>query len=276
MLFGLNGLHRGGSIEPAVLVRRARAAEQAGIESLWVGDHTVVAVPPGGPPPESRAEAVVELSYLAAVTERVRLAFGVLVLPQRHPVVLAKQLATLDYLSGGRLIVGVGIGYVEPELRALGIELSQRARRTDEYLDVLRTLWDDRILSFNGPTVRFADMALRPLPVQRPHPPIVVGAESPAAFPRVVRAANGWYGYELTLDQTAEALAALRETARRHERPAELGELEVTITPPPGPVDRDVVRRYSELGVHRLVLKPVAMEGSAMDELIDIIGNTLL
>jgi probable F420-dependent oxidoreductase len=275
MLFGLNGLHRGGSVEPAVLARRARAAEQAGIESLWFGDHTVVPVPPGGPPPESRAEAVVGLSYLAAVTERVRLAFGVLVLPQRHPVVLAKQLATLDYLSGGRLIVGVGVGYVEPELRALGIELSERAARTDEYLEVMRTLWDERILPFSGPTVRFADVALRPLPIQRPHPPIVVGAESRAAFPRVIRAANGWYGYELSVDQTADALAALRETAQRHERPPVLGELEVTITPP-GPVDRDAVHRYSELGVHRLVLKPATMEGTAMDELIDMIGNTLV
>lgn len=276
MLIGLNGLHRGASVEPDVLVRRARAAEEAGIESLWVGDHTIVPVPPGGPPPESRAEAIVELSYLAAVTQRVRLAIGVLVLPQRHPVVLAKQLATLDYLSGGRLIVGIGVGYVEAELNALGIKMSERAARTDEYLEALKTLWDDRILSFSGPTVRFSDAALRPLPTQRPHPPIVIGAESRAAFPRVIRAANGWYGYELSVEQTREALAALREAARHHQRAPELGELELTITPPPGPVDRDTVSRYAELGIHRLVLKPEDMDGPAMDELIDTIGNTLV
>ncbi|KAA1249945.1 TIGR03619 family F420-dependent LLM class oxidoreductase [Mycobacterium simiae] len=275
MLFGLNGLHRGGSVEPEMLACRARAAEQAGIESLWIGDHTVVPVPPGGPPPESRLEAVVALSFLASITDRVRLAFGVLVLPQRHPVVLAKQLSTLDFLSAGRLIVGVGVGYVEAELRALGVELSQRAARMDEYLDVLRTLWDERSLRFDGPTVRFADMAQRPLPAQRPRPPIVIGAQSPAAFPRVVQAADGWYGWELTVAQTANALVALREAARRYERPAELGELEVTITPP-GAVDRDSVARYSDLGVDRLVLKPPMMDGSAMDELIDYVASTLV
>ena len=134
MKLGLYGLHRGSSAEPETLHRRARLAEDAGFESLWVGDH--VALPFGGadPPDEPRLEAVVALSHLAAVTSRVRLAFGLLVLPQRQPVLLAKQVSSIDVLSKGRLIVGIGVGYVEPELRALGASLADRGARTDEYL----------------------------------------------------------------------------------------------------------------------------------------------
>jgi probable F420-dependent oxidoreductase len=275
MLIGLNGLHRGGNTNPAVFGRRARAAEEAGVESVWIGDHIAVPVGPGHPDPESRLEAVAAVSYLAAITTRVRLAFGVLVLPQRNPLLLGKQLSTIDHLSGGRVIVGVGVGYVEAELRAMGVEPSQRAALTDEYLDVLRTLWDERVLPFTGPTVQFADIAQRPRPIQLPHPPIVIGAQSAAAFPRVVRSANGWYGWELTVDETADALSILRRTARQYERPPQLGDLEITITPK-GPVDRDLVGRYAEVGVHRLVLKPETMDGDAMDALIDTIGNELI
>jgi alkanesulfonate monooxygenase SsuD/methylene tetrahydromethanopterin reductase-like flavin-dependent oxidoreductase (luciferase family) len=108
---GLYGLHRGSSAEPATLARRARAAEEIGLESLWVGDHIVVPVEAGeAPPAQPRLEAVVALAHLAALTSRVRLAFGVLVLPQRQPVLLAKQLTSIDCLSGGRLIVGIGVG----------------------------------------------------------------------------------------------------------------------------------------------------------------------
>jgi probable F420-dependent oxidoreductase len=274
--FGLYGLHRGSSADPAILARRANAAEQASIESLWVGDHLVVPIAPGeAPPAQPRLEAVVTLAHLAAITTRVRLAFGVLVLPQRQPVLLAKQLSSIDHLSGGRLTVGLGVGYLEFELRALGASLADRAARTDEYLAAMRTLWAEDGRAFDGPTVSFADLAQRPLPVQRPHPPIVFGALTPAGFPRVIRSGNGWYGWDLTLEQTADALAALRAAAQQHERPPELGELEISVTPH-GAVDLDTARRYADLGVHRLVLQPPTMDGSAMDELIEHIGSTLV
>ena len=114
----LYGLHRGGSVDPETLVRRARLAEEAGFEALWVGDH--VALPSGlpDPPDQPRLEALVALTYMAAVTTRVRLGVGVIVLPQRQPVLLAKQLTSIDVLSKGRLTVGVGVGYIEAELRA--------------------------------------------------------------------------------------------------------------------------------------------------------------
>src|SRR5919109_5066241 len=150
MDFGLYGLHKGENADPDALARRARAAEDAGFESIWVGDH--IALPEDAPDDayDGRLEALVTLAHLAAVTRRVRLAVGVIVLPQRQPVLLAKQLTSIDVLSGGRLMVGVGVGYVEPEFRALGVSLADRGARTDEYLAVMRTLWTDPAPSFDG------------------------------------------------------------------------------------------------------------------------------
>ena len=274
----LFGLHRGSSAEPDTLVRRARSAEEVGFESLWIGDHVALpaAETPGGDPPaQSRLEVEVALAYMAALTTRVRLAIGVIVLPQRQPVLLAKQLSTIDVLSKGRLIVGIGVGYLEPELRALGASLAERGARTDEYLAAMRALWDEPIPSFAGRFVSFADVIERPRPVQRPHPPIVIGGHSPAAHRRAIQAGNGWHGWDLDLDQTAQALARLRETASRYGRPAGLGELEITITPR-GTPDLDTARRYADLGVHRLAIQPHTMEGSAIDELITRVGATLV
>src|SRR6266511_9059 len=233
---GLYGLHRGGSADPDTMVRRARLAEEAGFESLWVGDHIALPSGLGDPPDQPRIEAVVALAHMAALTSRVRLCFGVIVLPQRQPVLLAKQLASIDVLSKGRLTVGIGVGYVEPELRALGVSLADRGARTDEYLAVMRALWDEPTPSFEGRFVGFADVVERPRPVQRPHPPIIIGGESPSAYRRAVQSGNGWYGWDLDVEQTARALAALRQSTSRYQRPPGLGELEITITPP-GSVD---------------------------------------
>src|SRR4051812_49366802 len=141
MKFGLYGLHRGGSVDRDVLRRRAIAAEQMGFESIWVGDHLALTYPDAAvAEQDARLEALVALTYVAAVTERIRLAVDVLVLPQRHPVLLAKQLTCIDVLSGGRLAVGIGVGYVESELNAFGVTLAERATRTDEHLEMVMAL----------------------------------------------------------------------------------------------------------------------------------------
>lgn len=275
MKFGLYGLHKGGSAEPETLHRQARRAEDAGFESLWVGDHVALPFGAENPPDEPRLEAVVALSHLAAVTSGVRLGFGLIILPQRQPVLMAKQISSIDVLSKGRLIVGIGVGYEELELRALGASLADRGARTDEYLSAMRALWDEPTPRFEGRFVSFSDVIERPRPLQQPHPPIVIGGHSPAAYRRAIEAGNGWYGWELDLEQTAQALAGLRDTASRHERPADLGELEITITPP-GTPDLEMTRRYAELGVHRLAVQPSTSQGEAMDELIGVVGETLI
>lgn len=276
----LFGLHRGSSAEPDTLVRRARLAEEVGFESLWIGDH--IALPSGSestggdPPGQARLEAVTALAYMAALTTRVRLAIGVIVLPQRQPVLLAKQLSTIDTLSKGRLIVGIGVGYVEPELKALGASLADRSARTDEYLAAMRALWNEPVPSFAGQFVSFADVFQRPRPVQQPHPPVVIGGHSAAGFRRAIQAGNGWYGFDMDLEQTTQALAGLRESANRYERPAGLGALQITITPSQDSVSLDSVRRYADLGVHRLAIQPHTMEGTAIDDLIATIAETLI
>jgi probable F420-dependent oxidoreductase len=275
MHFALYGLHKGSSADPVTLARRAQRAEAAGFESLWIGDH--VALPVGAPDPadEPRLEVLVTLAHLAAVTSSVRLAAGIIVLPQRQPVLLAKQLTSIDVLSGGRLIVGIGAGYVEPELRALGASLADRGARVDEHLAAMRALWDEPTPDFDGEFVSFAGVIERPRPVQRPHPPIVVGGHSPAAYRRAVQQGNGWYGWQLTPAQVAETQEHLRAAARRHGRPEGLGELEISITPPDG-LDLDAARRYEEAGVHRLVLQPTTSDGDAIDELVEAATATLI
>lgn len=275
MKWGLYGLHKGSSVDPDVLARRARRAEDAGFETLWVGDH--VALPYDAPDPahEPRLELVAILAHLAALTSRVRLATGVAILPMRQPVLLAKQLASLDVLSNGRLIVGVGVGHVEPELRALGASVADRGARTDEYVTAMRALWDGAAPSFDGRFVSFAGVMQRPQPIQKPHPPIVCGGHSSAAYRRAAQVGNGWYGWELDPGQTAQSLTALREAADRYGRPPELGDLEITITPPPT-FDADMARGYAEVGVHRLVVQPHTSEGSAIDDLIESTADTLI
>lgn len=275
MKYGLYGLHKGSNVDPEVLARRAGRAEDAGFESLWIGDHIALPLDAPDPADEPRLEVVVCLTHLAAVTHRVRLATGVAVLPLRHPVLLAKQLASIDVLSRGRLIVGIGVGHVERELAALGASGADRGALTDEHLAAMRALWDEPMPSFHGSHVSFAGVMERPRPVQTPHPPIVCGGHAPASYRRAVRSGNGWYGWELDPEQTVRAASALREAERRHGRPSDLGPLEITITPPPG-LDIDMARRYADAGVHRLVLQPQASEGPEIDELIDWVGGTLV
>jgi len=273
----LYGLHRGSSAYPDTLRRRARAAEEAGFEALWVGDH--IALPQADVDAEEqvqpRLEAITVLAHLAALTTTVRLGIGVIVLPQRQPVLLAKQLATIDALSKGRLSIGIGVGYVEPELTALGASLADRGARTDEYLAAMRALWGEDVPSFEGRFVSFNGVSQRPRPVQRPHPPIIIGGMTPAAYRRAIQAGNGWYGWDLDPAQTEESLTALRAAASRYERRAELGELEITITPQLG-LDLDTARRYADLGVHRLAVQPHTMDGTAINELVDTLGATII
>jgi probable F420-dependent oxidoreductase len=278
--FGLFGLHRGANTDPDTLVARARLAEAAGFESVWVGDHVTLPYGehalPANPADQPRLEVVVALAYLAAVTTRVRLGVGVIVLPQRQPVLLAKQLTSIDVLSRGRLIVGIGVGYLEAELQALGASLADRGARTDEYLAAMRAIWDERAPSFAGRFVSFTDVMQRPLPIQRPNPPIVVGGSSRAAYRRAVTSADGFYGSRMSVEQAADVLGQLRALHRQVERPAALGELEITITPSET-IDVDIARRYADLGVHRLLLWPSNVgEPGELEGFIGSVGDTVI
>jgi probable F420-dependent oxidoreductase len=273
MKIGLFGIGSGPCADPEVAIAVAQAAEAAGFESLWTGEHVVLPdpqAPPSPAPPEfPMLHPSAILSYLAGVTERVRLGTGIVLLPQRNPVVLAKELASVDVVSGGRLIFGVGVGYLEAEFRALGIPFAERGARTDEYLDAMRALWTQDKPAYSGNFVAFEGIQARPRPVQQPHPPIVIGGMSPPAYRRATLRGDGWYGFALDVDRTAESLAGLAAAAAQVERPESLGELEISVTPSV-PLDRDTVKRFEDLGVHRVVS---LMRGRDKDRLLAFVDD---
>ncbi len=255
MKIGVCSANSGPYTTRGMLVALAEAAEAAGAESIWVSEHAVLMDPRRPPSPMDPADPILDpvsaLAFLAARTRSVRLGTGVLVLPLRNPVVLAKELATIDVLSGGRLIVGVGVGYVEREFGAVGVPFGDRGARAEEYLAAIRALWTQEHPSYTGRTVSFEGVQAHPHPLQRPHPPIVIGGYAPAALRRAVREADGWYGWGLDPEQAARYIGALANTAGSVTRRGGLGRLEITITPPDS-VDVAAAAKYAELGVDRL------------------------
>lgn len=258
MLYGLFGVNQNVFSDPDAAIAVAQAAEAAGFDSLWVGEHIVLpeplTPPPFMSPDEPILDPIVTLSFLAACTERLLLGTGVIVLPQRNPLVLAKELASLDVLSKGRLIFGLGVGYLAPEMNAVGVPMEQRGIRSDEYLSAILNLWLQPNPAFNGRFVAFGGVQAYPRPVQRPRPPIVIGGRTPAAHRRAVRYGDGWYGFNLSLEETVEQIGALREALGKYRRDPNLGQLEISVTPR-DPVGTEEVRQYAESGVHRLILR---------------------
>jgi probable F420-dependent oxidoreductase len=250
-LFALNQ-HAGAD----ALVRLVPLAEELGYESLWMGEHVVVPDPRRPPSPMEPDEPIhdplVALAFAAALSKTIRLATGIVILPQRNPVVLAKQLASLDSVSGGRLICGLGVGYLEPELTAVGVPMPGRGRRADDYLAAMRALWEEERPSYEGEFVRFAGVNAHPRPVQRPLP-VVIGGHTTAAHRRAARSGQGWYGFLLDLDQTAAQVAGLRRALSEAGR--DPATLELTVSPSVR-IDPDTAEAFGELGVHRLVLLP--------------------
>jgi len=257
MKFGIFGINFGPCADGRIALRVAQAAERAGLESVWTGEHVVLPdpqVPPSPVPPETPfLDPAVALAYVAAGTQTIRLGTGIIILPQRNPLVLAKELASLDVVSGGRLIFGLGIGYLQPEFDALGVAFEDKGARSVEYLEAMRAMWTQQHPAYHGRFVRFEGIQAFPHPVQKPHPPVVIGGGTPAAFRRAVAYGNGWYGFAHDADATARCIDGLRAAERRNGRPAELGPLEISVTPT-GKLDHDAVRRFADLGVHRLIV----------------------
>jgi probable F420-dependent oxidoreductase len=257
MKLGLFGINFGACADPDTALRVARAAEAAGLDSLWTGEHVVLPdpqVPPSPSPPDVPfLDPAVSLAYVAAATERILLGTGIIILPQRNPLVLAKELASVDVVSRGRLLFGLGIGYLEPEFRALGIPFEKKGARSEEYLAAILALWTQPKPAYHGRFASFEGIQAMPRPVQRPHPPIVVGGLTPAAFRRAVRLGDGWYGFALDVAATGRLLEGLAAAEKELGRPAGKGRLEISVTPIER-LDRSAVDRYAELGVDRLIV----------------------
>lgn len=277
MKYGLFSINTGPCAAPAAAARIAAACEQAGFESLWTGEHVALPdpqVPPSPAPPElPMLDPAVSLAFIAAHTSSIRLGTGIIILPQRNPLVLAKQLASLDVLCGGRLIFGIGVGYLKPEFDALGIPFDHKGARSEEYLRAMLALWTMEKPEFHGCWVSFSGVQAMPRPVQKPHPEIVFGGHSPQAFSRAARLARGWYGFALDLEGAQSCIEGLRRACQAAGR--RLEELELSVTPR-GPVDADAARRFADLGVSRLTLLPRAADEAGVMAVVNAAARELV
>lgn len=258
MRLGVFGINSGSTFRPADTIAIARLAEELGYDSVWAGEHVVVpsprVVPSPMEPEDPILDPLVHLGFVAAATDRLLLATGIIILPQRNPLVLAKQAATLDVLSGGRLLLGIGAGYLEPEMTAIGVPMQDRGTRTDDHLAAMRALWTQPgPVEHHGPYVDFAGVDAHPRPTSPGGPRIVVGGHTPAAYRRAVAHGHGWYGFGLTPEQAHASVAGLRQAADQVERPPELGDLELSVTPRRR-LGAEALGAFADLGIDRLVL----------------------
>jgi probable F420-dependent oxidoreductase len=273
------GLHlpQLGQPRPDEIARGAVLAEQAGYESIWVSDHILVPSAGGTLPAIEIMEPLTTLAYVAAVTRKIKLATSVIVVPYRNAIHLAKELATIDLLSGGRLVVGVASGWLESEFRALNAPFERRGAYTDESIRVMRALWAEDSASFKGEFFNFSGMRFGPRPAAGTIP-IIVGGISKRAVRRAVEVGDGWHGTRMRPEQVAERLGWISEIASRKQRRldrfhlshrvyagfadkwTETGGYVEGILAPPAQL-AEYLNRFNELGIQEVMITPLAPEG---------------
>ena len=267
---------------PQMIRDFGRRAEGMGLDSIWMGEHVVlfdkqtfgypgskdgrIPVPPGG----GMLDVTATFGFLAAATSTLRLGTGVALVPQRNPIYTAKEICTLDWLSGGRIDFGIGVGWNKEEVEICGYRWEDRGARCDEFLEVMRRLWTEPVVDFKGKWVKFETARLDPKPIQKPHVPIIVGGYAEAAYRRAVQFGAGWYGFNRDPAGAQENLrqldAAFAKVGRK--RPADF---EIIITPPMS-MAMDAMQAYGELGVHRLVVNLGGQRPEQVDKRLPEIG----
>tara|TARA_B100001123_G_scaffold414296_1_gene513574 strand:+ start:695 stop:1552 length:858 start_codon:yes stop_codon:yes gene_type:complete len=252
----------------------AKGAEERGFHEIWLGEHVVLfdeyeaqyPYQEDGKIPVSVENGLLEpitaMSYMSAVTDRLRLGTGICLVPQRNPVYTAKEIAAVDYLSGGRVDFGVGVGWLEEEFDALGVPFARRGARCREYLKVIETLWTDDVSSFSGEFYELPPCRQFPKPIQRPGPPIYFGGESNAALRRVAEIGQGWYGFNVSTEDVGRYLERLdgflADSGRRRS------DVDIVIGPYANKLNTDRAKQYEDAGVDQLVALIV---GRNLDEL---------
>jgi probable F420-dependent oxidoreductase len=244
------------------LAANARLAEELSFDSLWMGEHLGFPVEfkstypydrSGRPPVRNDAmihDPLIVFAYLAAVTSRIKFATGVYILPLRNPIAVAKAVASLDQLSNGRFLFGVGIGWLREEFEWVGMDWENRAQRNNETLKLLETLFTQRLPAFQGRTVATANFYFEPKPVQQPHPPYIIGGNTEAAMKRACRLGDGWYGIAKELSGGLDLVNKLREFEKSYQRPRPL---EVTLGLQWRGVTPQDISRLAEAGVQRVL-----------------------
>jgi probable F420-dependent oxidoreductase len=257
----------------------ARTAEAAGYESLWIPEHPVIPVgfktpvPGGGKLPEHYGRWVdpfVALTVAATVTKRIRLGTGICLLPEREPLITAKTVATLDLYSGGRVILGVGAGWLREETEAMGANFGNRWKRLRETTEAMRVAWTQPEPSYNGELVHFPPLRCEPKPAQKPYPPILLGAHGPKAIERVARTYDGWMPLVQSAETFKRDVATLRKLTKDAGRNPDTLHITAIVDPlETGPSTEDL-RAYKDAGASRVMVFSqklgIAMaDGGALD-----------
>ena len=283
MNFGISFANAGPAARPQHAVALAQLAEENGFESLWTVEHVVVprdyasAYPyardgrmPGGEDTDI-PDPLIWLAHVAAVTRKIRLATGILILPQRNPVILAKEVATLDLLSGGRVLLGIGVGWLAEEFAALGVPFEGRGVRADEYIAALKSLWAGGDATYQGKFVSFERAVSRPQPAQTGGPPVIVGGHSDAAARRAGRLGDGFFPGARGREELARLIDIMRSSAKEAGRDADT--IEITAG---GRPDLDTVKAWADLGVSRFLVPPLGFDADTLrDQLPKFAENVI-
>jgi probable F420-dependent oxidoreductase len=266
MKIGFFAIGIGDLARPDLITEVATKAERLNFSTVWAPEHIVLLDRFASRYPYARGEQLpikldvnllnpfVALTYAAAHTTRIRLATGICLVPEYHPLLLAKVAASLDYLSGGRLALGIGIGWLAEEFHALGIPWERRAQRTREYVEVMRRVWKEERNSYSGEFVQFEGARSYPKPIKGEKLPVLVGGQTEPALKRAAAYGDGWCGFNLTPEETAQTINRLRELLKANNRDPKNFEFSVSPVASATPAD---LRQYGDAGVDELYLTPV-------------------
>ena len=273
MKFGLFSTFMSPRADRVMIKDFAQRCEGMGIESLWMGEHVVlfdktenpypgakdgkIPVPTGG----GMLDTVATFGYLSGVTEKLRFGTGISLISQRNPIYTAKEFATLDWLSGGRIDFGIGVGWCKEEVLASGYTWPDRGARSDEFLALITALWTQETTEFRGKHFDVAPCRMDPKPLQTPHVPIFVGGHSKAALRRAAKYGNGWYGFQLNPAQTAPIIDELQDLLAQQGRADDPFEIVIT----PSRADAQSIEQFEQLGIKRLVLHLGSQKPAAID-----------
>jgi len=276
MKIGLFGINMGHSDAAATLPSLVSKLETVGFESVWTGEHVIIpkdyasrypynsSGKLGIPVETPFADPLITLSFIAAHTTELRLATGINILPQSNPMLLAKQAASLDHLSGGRLLLGLGVGWLAEEFKVMDAQFAGRGKRFDDYLMAMKKVWSGETVEHQSDHLDWSGFKSYPLPSQRPHPPIIIGGHSPAALRRTVAMGDGWIAFTKDVTELADSLRKLRAVAEVAGR--DPNSIEITALWRGFSDGMKSLEAYRDLGVQRLLVPLPRLSHGNLDE----------
>lgn len=283
---GLFGINIGQENLAESLLPLVKQAENIGIESVWTGEHVMIPLEYASrypynasgkidlAPEANFADPLIVLSHVAGQTTTLRLGTGINLLPQSNPLLMAKQVASLDHLSGGRLMLGLGVGWLEEEFRAMGAEFAGRGKRFDDYLAAMKKVWSGEVVEHKSGHLSWSGFKSYPLPRQRPHPPIIIGGHSPAALRRVAKLGDGWFAFAKDAHELAGMIAQMARAAGNAGR--DPASIEITALWRQYDKGLTGLEAYRELGVSRLLVPLGILARGNLEENLAKLGEEVI